>query len=77
MNYFISLGVDVNTQNNWGATPLFLASRQNPNVEVVGFLVFRGADVNLGIWNGETSLHTANTEEKRVILRAAGGRSGQ
>jgi ankyrin repeat protein len=58
-------------------TPLHNAARNNPNVEVIKSLISSGADVNTQNNTGQTSLDEANTEEKKAILRAAGGVSGQ
>ncbi|MDR0327164.1 MAG: ankyrin repeat domain-containing protein [Planctomycetaceae bacterium] len=72
----VSLGADVNTKNQFN-TPLHEAVLRDPNVESVKFLISQGADVNAKDHDGKTPLDVANTEEKKAILRAAGGVSGQ
>jgi len=70
----ISLGADVNAKNNSGATPLYDAARSTTsNVEVLKCLISLGADVNAADKYGKTPLDIAGTEEKKAIIRAAGG----
>ena len=60
-----------------GWTPLHRAAIRNRNVEVLRYLVsVPNVDVNAQDKAGKTPLDVANTEEKRAILRAAGGKSG-
>ena len=66
----------VNAKNNNGWTPLHYAVHSNSNVEVLEYLVSRGASVNTQVFaaNGiQTPLDLADTEEKKSILREAGG----
>jgi ankyrin repeat protein len=81
LKYLVSQGAGVNAKNNGGWTPLHEAAAHNSNVEVLRYLVsVPGADVNVrNNWEGKTQtpLDLAETEEKKSILRAAGGRSGQ
>ena len=53
-------------------TPLHLAAKYN-HVEVVKYLISQGADVNAETTWGNTPLDLANSEEKKKILREAGG----
>ena len=53
-------------------TPLHLAAKYN-HVEVVKYLISQGADVNAETTWGNTPLDLANNEEKKNILREAGG----
>jgi ankyrin repeat protein len=77
LKYLISQGADVNAkiEMNHNKTPLHLAAERNPNINVLKYLISQGADVNAKteIFN-ETPLDLANSEEKKKILRDAGGR---
>jgi ankyrin repeat protein len=61
----------------FGSTALHVAARNNPSIEVLAYLISKGAIVDARDDNGRTPLDVANTEEKREILRTTGGRSGQ
>lgn len=67
LKYFVSKGADVNakveTKNGDGATPL-LAAAAFGNVEVVKFLVSKGADVTVGM-RGITPLHLAGDSKDK------------
>ena len=77
VRYFLDRGTNVNAKDGIGETALHEAALRNSNVEVLKYLVsVRGIDINARDYRGRTPLDVANTEEKRVILRAAGGRSG-
>ncbi|XGA08169.1 MAG: ankyrin repeat domain-containing protein [Wolbachia endosymbiont of Xenopsylla cheopis] len=58
VEYALELGVDVNTQNKYGSTPLFL-SAYNGHAKIVEFLIKNGAKVNSINQNGETPLIAA------------------
>ena len=79
IKYLIEQGADVNvrigTENS--ETPLFLAAQYNPNVDVMKTLIENGAEVNAKNYKGETPLDHADSEEKKNILRAAGGKTGE
>ncbi len=42
----LTKGADINTVNEWGMTPLMLASQNNPSVVIVNQLITSGADIN-------------------------------
>ncbi|KAH9502195.1 hypothetical protein Btru_070357 [Bulinus truncatus] len=44
--YFVESGVDINSRDIYGITPLYMAVRKK-NKEIVKFLLSRGADVNI------------------------------
>ena len=67
----------VNIKDRTGATLLHLAAEKNPDIAVLKFLLEKGADVNATDTEGKTPLDGADTEEKRTILRDAGGEPGQ
>ena len=71
VKYLVSQGADVNAKNGVGWTPLHEAAARNSNLEVLRYLISQRADVHARNNDGRTPLDTANTEEKRAILRAA------
>ena len=78
----ISKGADVNATGDLDAgnrTPLHDAASSNPNAAVLECLIAKGADVNAvgkgSIGGSYTVLDIAKTEEKKEILRRAGGKS--
>ena len=78
VKHLVSQGADVNAKSgSSGNTPLHWSALVNPNPEVLKYLVtVRGVDVNAKNNQGQTPLDVASTEEKKAILRAAGGKSG-
>ncbi len=54
----LDAGGDITTQNNWGRTPLHVASRRGAR-QVAALLLTQGADPNVGTNEGWTSLHVA------------------
>ena len=61
---------DVNAQNRIGWTPLHIASRLvQPNLDVVQFLLERGADVNAQAKDGSTALHEASAYGTPEVVR--------
>jgi thiol-disulfide isomerase/thioredoxin len=76
LKYLVSQGANVNANNSYKHTPLYCAAIRNSNVDVLEYLVSQDADVNAKDNEGKTPLDDANTEEKREVLRAAGGKSG-
>ncbi|MDR1385461.1 MAG: ankyrin repeat domain-containing protein [Planctomycetaceae bacterium] len=69
----IENGVNVNFKDKSGVTPIYVAAALNPNAEVLKYLITKGANVNAET-NETTPLSVASTEEKKNILRNAGGR---
>ena len=59
VEFFIKNGVNVNARSNPGWSPLHMAARHNPNVEVLKYLILQGADANMRTNFGHTSLHLA------------------
>ena len=85
VRYLVSQGADVNARNGSNMTPIHEASLRTTNLEVLRYLVsVPGADVNARARDGITTPYDVadrdtgrQTEAKRAILRAAGGRSGR
>ena len=70
----LELGANVHMQDNGGNTPLHMAAQRSPNADGVRLLVsLEKVDVNAENNRGETPMGVANTDEKKEILRAAGG----
>nr|WGO62760.1 ankyrin repeat protein [Wadden Sea poxvirus] len=57
MSIFLQLGLDVNKQNHDGDTPLHLACRREPTVDLINLLLDNGANINIKNNNGSTPLH--------------------
>jgi len=75
LEYLVSQGANPNAQEEDGYTPLHTAAVESPNVEILRCLISLGADVNAKTYKGSTPLYFAKTEEKRRLLREAGGYS--
>jgi ankyrin repeat protein len=75
VQYLVAQGANVNAVTSVGTTPLYFAAKNN-SVEVVQYLISKGADVNVETNSGESPLDVADTEEKKSVLREAGGRVG-
>ena len=68
--------VNATTPNN-GWTPLHYAAQHNPNnVEVLQYLIDKGAPINARGNRGETPLDVANVGAQQDVLRDNGGRRG-
>ena len=60
MKYYIETqGVDVNTKDDKGLTPLHYVAGHNPNVEVAKYLIEHGADIRAKGDSGYTPLDVA------------------
>jgi len=68
LKYLVSIGADVNAEDDDGWTPLHFAAENNSN-EMLKYLISVGADVWAEGNNGETPLGCAQTEETETILR--------
>jgi len=72
---FIEYGADVNETSN-DMTPLMIAARYN-NVEIIDYLVSKGANVNYKGENGMTALKCAvnsNAKDAEAMLRQKGAK---
>jgi len=57
---------DINKQNNFNKTPLFIVTRTR-NYTIVKYLVEPGADINKKDYYGETSLSIAFDDYERLV----------
>jgi hypothetical protein len=64
---FIINGIDVNTKDDGGWTPLILAA-QNGHLEIVKLLIENGADINAENAYTETALCLAKAEQHKEIV---------
>ena len=55
MKYLISKGADINHKDDFGETPLIIATKYN-NIQAIKTLIANGADLNLKDNNGKTAL---------------------
>ena len=63
-------GADLNIQNNFGETPLHLATRQNdPQLEVIQKLLDLGANPDIVTKNGDTALDYAQDKEIKSLIK--------
>ncbi len=72
---FVEYGADVNETSN-GMTPLMMAARYN-NVEILDFLLSKGAELNTKSESGNTALKYAiisNAKEAENFLREKGAK---
>lgn len=72
---FIEYGADINERSN-DMTPLMIAARYN-NVEIVEYLLSKGADVNFKNESGMTALKCAiasKATDVEAVLRSKGAR---
>jgi ankyrin repeat protein len=75
--FLLSRQAEINAQDLWGKTPLFVGIVEEPlildHAPIVQFLVGKGADVNLADAVGDTPLHMAatfgETESVEPLLR--------
>jgi ankyrin repeat protein len=67
----INFGADLEAKNNYGLTPLHLASRLN-HIEIAKLLIDRGADLEAKTNGGWTPLHLAsdnnNIETAKLLI---------
>ena len=72
---FVEYGADVNETSN-DMTPLMIAARYN-NVEIIDFLLSKGAELNFKNDSGMTALKCAvssNAKEAEALLRQKGAK---
>ena len=75
----IEKGADVNTENDWGCTPLHYAA-DSGYVDIAKLLIEHGADVNAKDSDGWTPLHYAlknGHTDVAELLKKHGARRGQ
>jgi len=81
LEYLASHGADINAKEEDGYTPLHSAAAHSPDADILQCLISLGANVNAKTHKGSTPLYFAdstsfaNSEEKKRILRNAGGYS--
>ena len=76
MKCLVENGADVNAKTDKNATPLHFAADNgyHSSIHFLGLLIENGADVNVKTSDGRIPLDVAFTEEKKEILRNAGGK---
>ncbi|MFX0202854.1 MAG: ankyrin repeat domain-containing protein [Candidatus Hodarchaeota archaeon] len=72
---FIQEGIDVNTKNKWGCTPLHCAARYG-HKEVVELLIAKGADIKPKDTQGWTPIYLAMYQDRKEIAKLLASRSG-
>ncbi|KXT18471.1 hypothetical protein AC579_2243 [Pseudocercospora musae] len=72
LEYVSSVGLPVDVQNDWGETPLHLASEWPANITALKFLVEAGADINKKNYRGHSPLGTAIQTVVMSFLRELG-----
>jgi hypothetical protein len=73
VKYSINAGVNVNTRDKFGFTPLHYAAKYNAHVDILKYLVSQGAEVNAKSDNGFTPLDYAiafNHQENITYLKS-------
>ena len=74
LKFLIANGADISeARSSRNTTALHCAAFYNSNAEILKTLLARGADANAQNNEGKTPLFIADTDEKKTILRAAGG----
>jgi len=76
VKFLVEHGADIHWKNQMGMSSVFLAAmgRTSKSTDVLKYLIEKGVDVNIKTNQGQTALDIATTDEKREILRAAGGK---
>jgi len=67
IKYHIEKGINVNTKDEYGNTPLHFAARHNKNIEVIKYLVSERADINAKRRYGATPLSLAIGERNNDV----------
>lgn len=75
INLFVKYGVNVNARDVWGGSPL-RATVENNNVDIAGYLIEHGADVNNYLdssvieGNRETAIEIGNEHGNTILMEA-------
>lgn len=69
MKLLLDSGADVNTPNQFGLTPLAIASSSYKGMTMVNLLLKKGANVNLKAKDGRSALHLAAEGGHRYIMK--------
>jgi|GEM_PF-1748383 len=69
----VNNGANVNAKRRNNMTPLHYAAGKGPEIKVLEYLISQGADVNAEDDYGRRPLNDADGEEKKRVLREAGG----
>ena len=72
---FIQKGIDVNTKDKWGLTPLHCAARYG-HKEVVELLIAKGADINAKDTQGWAPIYLAMYQDRKEIAKLLASKSG-
>ena len=69
VEYLLSLGIDINEKSNYGSPAIGYAASHNPYVEVLDFLIKKGADINfVPDYAPKSNLLIAAAENKNVEI---------
>jgi ankyrin repeat protein len=64
---FVEVGADINTPNNKGETPVFVAA-EDKRIDMVRLLVKLGADINIADNDNFTPVHIAAMQGRVVMI---------
>jgi len=67
IDFILELGIDINTKNNNGITPLnFYMLQYCPNIKIIQYLIEKGANPMIFDKGGNTILHTYYLDERII-----------